>query len=398
MTIFAQHGYGKTTKIEAAARRGAISGAILSPRDEAPDRLSSFVAALSSEFGPTFSIAVDPLFIGTTTQWGNDGRLPEYPYYESGLNLSHFLTTRNIRRHAEETLNYQYGLNVTSVISPTLVIESFDDQWSFVALSLANETIEAHLRSGSNLPLWIALNINEAALLNIRALNSMLDTITTWQGLAGFYLCVNAAGSSTPGLQPAALTRLLYLVYVLAVENGFQIVVGYSDLVSFPLHAAGAYATASGWHNTLRGNPARRFGAPRTGGRRPKPKYTSSPLLNSISVVPELAAIKRLGLLDQVLSGGAGDAVFMGSAPVTDDLWSEEAAILQQWDTMTTLIRSFGTITSVENRLQFVKQCISASRQLYQTLANRGVPLSATSGPNFLQTWDSAITSVLAEI
>ena len=46
MTVLAQHGWGKSNKIERGIADGSIHGVIMSPRDESPAKLASFLSAI----------------------------------------------------------------------------------------------------------------------------------------------------------------------------------------------------------------------------------------------------------------------------------------------------------------------------------------------------------------
>ena len=47
LTILAQHGWGKSDKIERGINDGSINGVIMSPRDETPANLARFLANIA---------------------------------------------------------------------------------------------------------------------------------------------------------------------------------------------------------------------------------------------------------------------------------------------------------------------------------------------------------------
>ena len=65
MSLLAQHGWGKSNKIERGIETGTLSGVILSPRDESPPNLSAYVEALRRN-DPNLTVMVDPQFYATT--------------------------------------------------------------------------------------------------------------------------------------------------------------------------------------------------------------------------------------------------------------------------------------------------------------------------------------------
>ena len=72
MTILAQHGWGKSNKVERGIANGSIHGVIMSPRDESPANLTSFLSTIHTGV----ERLVDPqLYVGTI--WPvRDGTVP----------------------------------------------------------------------------------------------------------------------------------------------------------------------------------------------------------------------------------------------------------------------------------------------------------------------------------
>lgn len=395
MHIYAQHGWGKSDKIEAGLRARHLSGVILSPRDEQPDRMEALVNDLRDEFGKEIRILFDPQFYATTVVPARDRFLPDYPYYEPGLARGRFIAQADIHRYVENTLAYQTTLGLDRVIAPSVLFADFRDPWSQIALSLAQEAIAVHAGLGSAPPLLLSLVIDESALRNRDALDEFLDLITAWD-LAGVYLVVRCNDPSYPALfDDGPLANLVYLVYALGHVNGFEVVCGYSDLVGLLLHAVGVSATGTGWYNNLRQFSLARFQPPRP-QRAARARYTSSALLNSILVVPELEASDGVGLLGQVLSNTSHDGVMASGNPANSP-WPLNIACLHHWEVLDSVAQLVSSQGSVAQNLAVLEDRIRQAAATYTLLEGAGLVFEPSTGPRNLALWRRAIASFRAE-
>jgi hypothetical protein len=393
--IYAQHGWGKSDKIEAGLRAGHLSGVILSPRDEQPNRMADLVDDLRDEFGEEITILFDPQFYATTVVPARDGRLPDYSYYEPGLARGRFIAQADIQRYVENTLAYQTTLRLDRVIAPSVLFGDFRDPWSQIALSLAEEAIVVHAGLGSAPPLLVSLVIDESALRSRDALNEFLDIITVWD-LAGVYVVVRCNDPNYPALlEETSLANLMYLVYVLAKVNGLEVVCGYSDLVGLLLHAVGAKATGTGWFNSLRQFSLARF-QPTTGGQQPRARYTSTPLLNSILVLPELEACHQVGAIGQVLSTTSYDGVMASGNPANSP-WPLEVACLHHWEVLHDVAQLVSSQLSVAENLAVLEDRVRQAVATYRLLEGAGVVFEPSTGPRNLALWLRGIASFRAD-
>jgi len=391
MNIYAQHGYAKTDKIEVGLREGLLSGVILSPRDEHPDRMEAYINDLRDEFGDQVTILFDPQFYATTVLSARDRYLPEYQYYQPSLTRKRFSSASDVHQYANDTLTYQAGLGLERIISPSTLFEDFRDPWSQIAILMAEESIAAHNGLTDAPPLLLSLVMDENALRNIDALNEFLDIISILD-VAGFYLIVRRNDPKYPAhFDERSLGNLIYFVYVLAEVNNFEVVCGYTDLVGLILQAVGAHATGSGWYNTLRQFSFRRF-EPQTGGRPPLDRYTSGPLLNSILVVPELETIYDIGQIPLVLSDTSYGHVMDSGSP-SDSPWPLSTACLHHWEVLARLSSQVTSRKSVVENLTDLEYKIQQARVVYGILEKGGVVFGSSTGPRDLVYWERAIES-----
>ena len=152
MTILAQHGWGKSNKIQRGLEAGVIQGVTLSPRDETPDNLSSFLANLGANYSASERL-VDPQFHIGTIQHPRVNNLQLYNHYQPTLTLASFSPER-IRHFVQSTLDWQYRLDVTAILSPTVMVDDLSDRWAQVAQMLAQETVDQYAHDR---PLLISL-------------------------------------------------------------------------------------------------------------------------------------------------------------------------------------------------------------------------------------------------
>jgi hypothetical protein len=351
---------------------------------------------LREEFGDDIGILFDPQFYASTLLQARDGHLSEYGYYRRGLTRANFLTAEHIRQFASSAVNYQASLPLSGIISPTILLEDFGNAWSQIALSLAMESINEHAKLVAAPPLYVSLVAEENALRNKDSLGELLDIISLWEMVAGFYVIVRPNDLSYPSLmQSDALSNLMYLVYALSL-NGFDVVCGYSDLVGILLQAVGARVAGSGWYSSLRQFSLSRF-QPAKGGRAPRPRYTSSGLLNSVLVIPELDAIYQAGFAEDVLSRSSYDgAMYRGPAGALAG-WNPEMSCMHHWEVIDALSARLSGEGSVGGNLDALESAIDTSLTLYRAILGSGIVFEAASGPRNLPAWRDGIQAFRAE-
>jgi hypothetical protein len=139
--------------------------------------------------------------------------------------------------------------------------------------------------------------------------------------------------------------------YTLRV-NGYEVINGYSDVLTPFLGVAGGAAGTTGWWSNLRTFSLDRF-LPAGGGRLPVQRYLSNILLNRITFF-ELDSLREM--YPDVLNGLGTDSLYpedSGSEPER----SEE--ILQTWDA----IKNLNQDLVDENVKKGLKQCREAVKQ-----------------------------------
>lgn len=396
MTLYAQHGYQKGAKIDTGLDQGWLDGVILSPRDESPQSMSAYINQLREREGRTPKLMLDPQFYASSIPNPRLGHLAEYRYFRLGLTRTRLASATEVKRVARDTLSYQSELPLDYMISPSVFVNDFSDQDSQVALSLAAESIEFHSSMDSPPPLLVSIIIDEDSLLDRGRLNDFLDAVSLYEA-EGFYVVVRRRDS---GYQAAfdsqSLAGLLHLVYSLGQVNEFRVVCGFTDLAGLVVNATGADSTATGWFNSLRQFSLSRFQRT-TGGRPARSRYTSSKLLNSILITPELDTIYDRGRIDDVLSDMTYDGDFRQTNPANVN-WPAETSCLHHWEVLSRLGNSILLKGSILERIAELDRLINAALGTYAILDSSGIPFGTATGPRELRTWQDAMAVFRAEV
>ena len=379
MSILAQHGYGKSDKLEQGIADGSIQGVIVSPRDERPENL----AALLDSIPNNLERLADPQVYAGTVVNPRVGKLPQYNHYRANLTPASFGPVA-IREVVQDTLAWQDNLNVSAVVSPTVLVDAHTSRWAQIAMMLAQETINQHQ---GNKPLLISLVIAEEALQEIQLVDGWLNEITQMD-VDGFYLVIRRLSEAySQQREPDILTSLLRVCYSLAEINEYRVFVGYSDMVSLLLHAVGVTGTGAGWFSSLRQFGLRRFQQV-TGGSQPRSRYTSQPLLNSIYVT-ELDAIYYSGLIANVLSGTNYDGRFNMNTNPDNVGWPPRDAALHHWSVLHNMVQAISGTTAT-GRLTSVRSQIVQAIALYAQVG-QFLPFQPETSTSHLHQWLDAL-------
>lgn len=400
MSILAQCGYGRGGKIEHGLNDGVIHGVVMSPRDERRERLEQDIKGWGNSH-PNSLVLFDPQFYAANLNNPRDGHLSEFDYYNnnSGLGRTHFSGTR-IQRYVKECLDYQhqtFGTNLAYLISPTIHFDSFRDSWSQIALNMAVESADYHSNINSAQPLLISLVISETAFQTMDAVEEFLDALTEIEA-RGFYIIVRRNSTSVQNaMESAPFGRFMYFCHVLTTINEYDVIVGYSDWQSFLLKAAGVTYTATGWYQNLRQFSLGRF-QPSSGGRRPRKRYSSAPLLSCPLINPELQDIHLANLLPRVLSGSSYDSILRNGPASGEANWSDEISCLAHWYGLNTLSQRLSAFPTQLQRIQEAERFMQNALTLYAQLGSQNVSFDPLTGPDHIREWQDSLQEFRALI
>lgn len=389
MALFIQHGHGKSDKIDTALADGSAQGIIFGARNEKPENLQAYIQKLREEHSDC-QLLFDPQFYVSTLVPPNDRYLTEYEYYSAGRTANDFTSSRRMREYAKQTLDRQVEFGLDALISPTVIFDSFGDRWYQIALNLADASLEYHGTLDKPPPLLLSFAVAEGALSDTDDVHRFLDTVTQdeWT-MDGFYLLVARSDNTyNQRFETQQLANLLYSVYVLGQINGLRVVSGYTDFVGIPLRAAGANAFASGWSQPLRRFCRKSFVKQRPGGQRPRERYSSSRLFNSI-FLGELQDTYDAGYPGQVLSGVPLDEqITKATGPQASD-WTTAISQQHHWQTLNAMDREL--IGRVKDDLRTTSAALQDATSLYTLLEAAGVQFERNNGKDHLKEWGRAI-------
>jgi hypothetical protein len=387
MSILAQSGYGRSDKFEEGINHRVINGIIMSPFNERRERLEENIKSWGISY-PEALILFDPQFYPATLNNSLYGHLNEYDYYKnySMLGRAHFSGTR-IQGYIKDCLDYQhqtFGGNLTYLISPTIIFDDFSDFGSQIALSFAVESADYHSALSSPKPLLISLVVSETAFNSKDAVDDFLDALTEID-TKGFYIILRRDSATIQNaMESPPFGRFMYFCHVLTTLNEYDVIVGYSDWSSFLLEAAGVTHTATGWYQNLRQFTLGRF-QPSTGGKRPRKRYSSKPLLSCPLILPEMQELYSKNLLQHILSGSQYDVILQNGPASGAVNWSDKISCLAHWYSLNALSQRLSALPTQVERLDEAELILNNAMTLYTQLGHLNISFELPTGPNQLR-------------
>ena len=387
MSLLIQHGYGKSDKIDIALRDGFASGLILGAKDHKFDQVSEYLADIKLAH-PDALILLDPQLHAMTIQDAKLRYLVDYPHFRNISDLSYpsLVNSKKVRELAGDCVSSQDLIALSGVVTPTISLDRLDNKWAGVAYALATETIASAEEKCPDKPVFVSFVISEQTLQGVDELNDFLDIVSQFE-CDGFYIVINRYGKDyQQDSAPETLSKQMYIAHVLSEINGFQVHFGYCDLISPLILAAGGTTCASGWYQSLRQFSMGRF-EPSSGGRRPRPRYTSKALLTSIFLNPELDQIANVNMLGSVLTGSNYDAMLNITTPSSASNWKDQTSSLHHLQTLGMIHDEITSQSDQDAKLNRIEQLIDQGISIRDQLKNGGVPITMTH----LDSWSQAL-------
>jgi len=384
--LLAQHGFGKTDKVEQGLLDRSIDGVVISPRHENPTHLREWIDSLRGDY-PSVFVLFDPQFYVGAYPGASEGRLPEYPYFRTDLRKRDFVARDSIKAYVSATLDYQISLAPDRLVAPNVYVDSLDGAWAQIAFSLMDEAQSYRKTAGTKIPLILPICVAEETLHPGPDLDEFLDTLTAQTEAAGFYISVSRASLAwDPELSAEHLGCLMYISYVLSAVNGLETHFAYSSFVAVPLSAVGATSCACGWFNSLR-----RFSVfdliPRRGSHA-KERYSSAGLLNSILRNPELIDMARVLGNDMVFSHTNYDDDLMKHTGTA--IWSPRTSALHHWAVLRQLVSAIEGQQDLTSKLALLSAMVRDAKSRHAEYNEHGGLRLETSFAH-LDEWNAAI-------
>jgi hypothetical protein len=371
MKLFAQIGHGLGDKVIKGLSEGLIDGAIFSPKDLQQDTITDRIKEIRHDF-PSAEILVDPQFyvsLFSNSPTINIGKIADWNCFRT-FRKGELELSQTVDRVLEEYFEEVAALEVTGVISPNIYIsQSFDSREAVIAKNFVRQARRIYEKTSDDRPLFASLIICREALQDRREFEEFINDITLLDNPPdGFYLII---ASRSPEVfsdiyHTDVVANWMMLNLSLSV-NGFQVINGYSDILTPFLGAAGGIAGATGWYSNLRMFSIDRF-FPSTGGRLPILRYLSKSLLNRITF-SEKDAISRF--VPGVINNLPHDAAYNPEP-------ERQKEVLQSWEALKSLNKEL----VAEDITESVKKCIQSvnfAGQIYNEIASYGIVLDRKS-------------------
>lgn len=309
------------------------------------------------------------------------------PYYQSELTRAKLSVPTNIHVYTEKVLEFQGQLDVTDSISPTIVIDSFNGRESQIAINFAYESIGVSANADR---LLISLCINETAFTDKNATDEFLNVISLLD-VKGFYIIIDRESNTTKAanMDSCVLSNIMHFLYVLSEINRYDVLIGYSDLLSIPLAAVCNADFACGWYSNLKSFSESNY-LPTSGGRRPRKRYTSGSLMSAILLVPELHELSRHEIISRILSNSQYNSLIYPS--INDTAWTDEVNCLHNWHVISGIINEISSVGSVNSRLEFIVEKISIAESIFEEINSILPQLDPKSNGSHLAIWKEAIS------
>lgn len=385
MKLYAQHGFADGNKIATALEEEIISGVVFGAKDIRPDKLEEKLADAEANYPSTIRLLDPQFYVSLLASNPNVrlGSLAEYPYFGS-VRRSQLEASERVVECLASGFDYQQQLPLSGIIAPNILISrSLDSIEAVIAKNFIRRTGEVFARTGDNRPVYATLAISGQALIDKGELQLFLNDITLLDTPPrGFYVLVSASRSEARSevFNADVIAGWLLLNYSLKM-NGFEVINGYSDILSPLLAAVGADVGCSGWFNTLRIFSLDRFAPAATGGRLPVQRYLSNRLFNRLTFI-ELNALR--GMFPQLVNGLSHDADYAAGEP------QRNREVLQSWEALSGLIAT-ATPGEVEENLERCSELLNQADELYTNIAATGFSLDVKSSGEHIESLQEGI-------
>lgn len=384
MKLFAQHGALEGEKTNEGFARGLLDGVIYSPRDVALETLRTKLDSLATSHADVERL-LDPQYYAIFQNGTEEARLgylqEDYGAYFQPRRRGQLERENQIQQDLTSALTFQASLNVTSIIAPNILIpNSLNSIEAVIAKNFIRLSAAQYRALNDTRPLYATLAISRNALGDKQELVEFLNEITVLEDPPqGFYVLISARNTEARSdiYNMDVIADWMFINHVLTL-NGFQVINGYSDILTPFLGAAGAKAGALGWWSNLRSFSLDRFGPSPGGGRLPIQRYASVPLLNRITFF-ELDQLR--GLLPAVLNTLPTDALYdreNGSEP------QRNIEVIQPGE----VVKSLNSSLVAGDQAQSLDNCRNAVKQavgLYETIQGLSIRLDSKSNAEHLQ-------------
>ena len=321
---------------------------------------------------PEAEIMIDPQFyvsLYSSSPDINIGKIYDWDYFKT-FRKGQLELADTIDRILDEYLQEVIDLEVTGIVSPNIYIsQSFDSREAVIAKNFIRQAKQRYAKFKDERPLYTSLIVSREALQDRREFEEFINDITMLDNPPdGFYLIV--ASRSTEAFSDIYHTDVIanWMILNLSISvNGFQIVNGYSDLLTPFLGVAGGTAGATGWFSNLRMFSMERF-YPAPGGRLPIIRYLSKSLLNRVTY-SEKDAISRF--VPEIINELPHDEDY-------DPEPERSEEVLQTWEAISSLNEEL-IDDDIGEGVNNCRRIVRNAAKVYSEIASSGIVLDKKS-------------------
>ncbi|MCA9394291.1 MAG: hypothetical protein KC900_08815 [Candidatus Omnitrophica bacterium] len=383
MKIYAQHGAQTGEKINLGLEQSLLDGVIYSPKDISLANLKQKIKYVDSNFDNVDQL-LDPQYYAAliksdAARLGN--LIKDYATYFSCAQRSHLERERSIERVLSSSIAFQRKLNLTGIIAPNILIpNSLNSIEAVIAKNFIRQTGSVAKKFKVKTPIYATLAIARDALMNIQEINEFLNDITMLDDPPdGYYIIVQSRSSDARSdiYNADVIAAWMLLNYSLSV-NGFEVINGYSDLLTPLLCSVGGAAGSTGWWTNLRVFSLGRFMKSKGGGRLPIQRYLSCILLNRITFY-ELNSLREIlpGVMNDLETDDIYD-INRGSEP------ERNKEVLQSWEALGFLLNKVSA-KDIKKSLLRLQKIIKDASIAYKKIELTGVTLDSKSNDEHLE-------------
>ena len=389
MKLFAQHGYGPGDKIINGFKDNTIEGVIFSARYAKAEKIHDDAKNIYSIF-PEAEILLDPEFYSCFFAHQSDaklGKLNEWDYF-CPQRRSKLETSETVEKILKDTFKILIDEPLTSIIAPNIFIpRSFNSIEAVIAKNFIRKTKQLFEKTGDKRKVFATLAIDRNTLIDQAEFEAFLNDITVLDSPPdGFYIIVGGgiidAGTEITRseiIHADVIAGWMMLNYTLSI-NGFDVINGFSDILTPFLGCAGGYAGATGWWSNLRIFSMSRYINSVSGGRLPTVRYLSNALLNRITHSERKAFVQ---LVPEINNNLPRDKDYEQGEP------ERKVEVLQAWEAIVQLNNNIAS--DMGKNLKSLESMVDRAEKTQTNLAGYGLSINRESNREYVNALREAI-------
>ncbi len=389
MKLFAQHGYGPGDKIINGFKDNTIEGVIFSARYAKAEKIHDDAKNIYSIF-PEAEILLDPEFYSCFFAHQSDaklGKLNEWDYF-CPQRRSKLETSETVEKILKDTFKILIDEPLTSIIAPNIFIpRSFNSIEAVIAKNFIRKTKQLFEKTGDKRKVFATLAIDRNTLIDQAEFEAFLNDITVMDTPPdGFYIIVgggiiDAETEITRSeiIHADVIAGWMMLNYTLSI-NGFDVINGFSDILTPFLGCAGGYAGATGWWSNLRIFSMSRYINSVSGGRLPTVRYLSNALLNRITHSERKAFVQ---LVPEINNNLPRDKDYEQGEP------ERKVEVLQAWEAIVQLNNNIAS--DMGKNLKSLESMVDRAEKTQTNLAGYGLSINRESNREYVNALREAI-------